>query len=98
MQSKCVNCHVRGGASAHTRLVFVTDAAPDHLAKNLNAIKGLVDWINEDTGGGAKYILSMIRGGLGHGGGVQVAEGTDEYDNMERFLDVLEGTGSEPAE
>ena len=98
VQSKCVNCHVRGGASAHTRLVFVTDAAPDHLAKNLNAIKGLVDWINEDTGDGADYILRMIRGGLGHGGGVQVAEGTNEYDNMERFLGVLEGTGSEPAE
>ena len=98
VQSKCVNCHVQGGVSGNSRLVFVTDADPDHLAKNLAAIKSLVDTVNDATGDGADYILSMIRGGLGHGGGVQVAEGTDEYDNMERFLGVLEGTGSEPAE
>ncbi len=98
VQSKCVNCHVRGGVSGNTRLVFVTDADPDHLAKNLAAIKSLVDTVNDATGDGADYILAMIRGGLGHGGGVQVAEGTDEYNDMERFLGVLEGTGSEPAE
>ena len=98
VQSKCVNCHVVGGVSGNSRLVFVTDADPDHLAKNLTAIKRLFDTINDDTGDGADYILGMIRGGLGHGGGVQVAEGTDEYDDMERFLGVLEGTGSEPAE
>ena len=98
VQSKCVNCHVSGGVSGNSRLVFVTDADPDHLAKNLEAIKGLVDTVNDATGDGADYILAMIRGGLGHGGGVQVAEGTDEYDDMERFLGVLEGTGSEPAE
>ena len=98
VQSKCVNCHVQGGVSGNSRLVFVRDSDPDHLAKNLAAIKGLVDTVNDATGDGADYILTMIRGGLGHGGGVQVAEGTDEYDNMERFLGVLEGTGSEPAE
>ena len=84
--------------SGNSRLVFVTDADPDHLAKNLAAIKGLVDTVNDATGDGAEYILSMIRGGLGHGGGVQVAEGTDEFDNMKRFLGVLEGAGAEPAE
>ena len=98
VQSKCVNCHVSGGVSGNSRLVFVRDSDPDHLAKNLEAIKGLVDTVNDATGDGADYILAMIRGGLGHGGGVQVAEGTDEYNDMERFLGVLEGTGSEPAE
>ena len=38
---------------------------------------------------GASYIVNKIQGALGHGGGIQVAAGTDEYANMERFLALL---------
>ena len=95
VQSKCVNCHVEGGVSGDTRLVFVTDADPDHLAKNLAAIMGLLNTVNDATSDGADYILGKIQG-VSHGGGVQVAAGTDEYADMQRFLGVLEGDGPDP--
>ena len=85
VQSKCINCHVQGGASGNTRLVFVTDANPDHEAINLRVFEDLLDE-EED---GASYMLNKIQGALGHGGGIQVAAGTDEYTNMERFLALL---------
>ena len=39
LESKCVNCHVEGGASGTTRLVFVSTENSDHRARNLDAIK-----------------------------------------------------------
>ena len=94
VQSKCITCHVEGGASGNTRLVFVPESDPDHEAINLKAFRDFLD--EEEDGAG--YILNKIQGALGHGGGIQVAAGTDEYANMERFLrllgeDVASGTG-----
>ncbi len=85
VQSKCISCHVEGGASGNTRLVLVTDENPDHEAINLQIFRDFLD--EEDDG--ASYILNKIQGALGHGGGNQVAAGTDEYTNMERFLSLL---------
>ena len=85
VQSKCVSCHVEGGASGNTRLVFVTDANPDHEAINLQVFKDFLDEVDD----GAGYILNKIQGALGHGGGIQVATGTEDYANMERFLSLL---------
>ena len=92
VQSKCVTCHVEGGASGNTRLVFVTDADDDHMSKNLNAFRSLLESVNDATGDGTDYVLGKIQG-VSHGGGVQVAAGTDEFDNMRRFLELLGGTG-----
>ena len=85
VQSKCITCHVEGGASGNTRLVFVTDANPDHEAINLQVFEDFLDEVQD----GASYILNKIQGALGHGGGIQVAAGTDEYADMERFLALL---------
>ena len=85
VQSKCISCHVEGGASANTRLVFVTDENPDHEAINLRVFE---DFLDEEEDG-ASYILNKIQGALGHGGGIQVAAGTENYANMERFLGLL---------
>ena len=95
VQSKCVNCHVEGGVSGNTRLVFVTDADPDHLSKNLNAFTSLLESVNDATGDGADYVLGKIQG-VSHGGGVQAAAGTDDFAAMEKFLGVLEGGDSGP--
>ena len=85
LQAKCINCHVEGGASSNTRLVFVDDADPDHAATNLQVFRDFLDEVE----GGASYVLNKIQGALGHGGGVQVAAGTEDYANMERFLTLL---------
>ena len=85
VQSKCINCHVEDGASGNTRLVFVDDTDPDHEATNLQVFKDFLDEVED----GAGYILYKIQGALGHGGGIQVAAGTEDYANMERFLTLL---------
>ena len=85
VQSKCITCHVEGGASGNTRLVFVTDDNPDHEAINLQVFQDFLAEVDD----GASYMLNKIQGALGHGGGIQVAAGTDEYANMERFLTLL---------
>ena len=86
VQSQCVNCHVDGGVSGNTRLVFVTDADADHLAKNFSVFETVV----ADVEDGADYILNKVQG-VGHGGSVQLAAGSDGFSHMERFLRLLEG-------
>ena len=85
VQSKCVNCHVEGGQSGHTPLVFVRETDADHLAKNLSVFENYL----AEVEGGADRILNKIQGALAHGGGVQVAAGTEEYAGFERFMELL---------
>ena len=94
VQTKCVNCHVQGGASGNTRLVFVraTDT-PDHEALNLRAFEDLLAKVADE--GGGSYVLNKIQG-VGHGGGVQVSPGTEDFANMQQFLGLL-GEEVEPA-
>ena len=84
VQNQCINCHVQGGASQNTRLVFVGDDDDDHLTKNMGAFQALLDEVEN----GAEYVLNKIQG-VGHGGGVQVRAGTDNFTAMERFLELL---------
>ena len=90
VQAKCVNCHVEGGVSGHTRLVFQPSSTPDHGAKNLAAIRKLLSTVED----GAERILNKIQG-VGHGGGVQVTAGSADFANMERLLALL-GYGDGP--
>ena len=82
VQSKCVNCHVEGGASGNTRLVFAP--GPDHEALNLRVLRRFLAE-SEDS---AEYMLDKITG-VDHGGRVQAAAGTAEYADMEGFLSLL---------
>ena len=91
VQSRCVNCHVEGGPSEHTRLVLVPPAdEDDHEALNLQAFRNLVAALEAQGERGASYILDKIQGLEMHGGGVQVAAGSDEFHDMEHFLELLE--------
>ena len=85
VQSKCILCHVEGGISGHTELVFVPSSNPDHKALNLQAFE---DFLAKRENGG-RYILDKIQGALAHGGGAQVPDGTPEFADMERFLNLL---------
>ena len=87
VQSKCVNCHVAGGLSGNTRLVFVRSSdAVDHTARNLRTFENLLDDLADE--GGGSYVLNKIQG-VAHGGGVQVPLGSADFANMERFLGLL---------
>ncbi|MCY4559713.1 MAG: DUF1588 domain-containing protein [Chloroflexi bacterium] len=86
VQSRCINCHVAGGVSGHTRLVFERAANPDHAALNLAAFERFLSQVD----GGASRILNKIQG-VSHGGGEQVPAASAEFASMERFLDRLGG-------
>ena len=84
VQAKCVNCHVEGGVSGHTRLVLQPSSNPEHGTLNLAVFENFL----ADVEDGGDLILNKIQG-VGHGGGVQVAAGSDDFANMERFLGLL---------
>ena len=89
VHSKCINCHVEGGLSGHTRLVLSPSDMEGHEALNLAVFQNLVSTIED----GADLILNKIQG-VGHGGGVQVPAGSADFANMERFLRLLGGGSS----
>ena len=84
VQGKCIACHIPGGLAALTRLHFVGASAADHVAHNLGVFENFVSEVED----GATLILNKIQG-VAHGGGVQVAAGTAEFADMERFLGML---------
>ena len=86
VQSRCIDCHVEGGRSGHTRLVFEPSSNPDHETLNLETFRRFVIEVED----GADYILNKIQGVPAHGGGVQVPADTPEFEHMERFLRLLE--------
>ena len=84
VQSKCIACHVAGGVSGNTRLVFTRSTLPEHETHNLQMFEDFIAEVND----GANAVLNKIRG-VAHGGGTQVAQGTAEYGHMARFLRLL---------
>ena len=81
VQSRCINCHVEGGASSHTRLVLTPSDTDGHEATNLAVFQNFLETVE----GGADLILNKIQGAESHGGGVQVVSGSTDFANMERF-------------
>ena len=88
VQARCVNCHVEGGVSGHTRLVLSPSTVEGHEALNLAVFESLITMV-EDA---ADLILNKIQG-VGHGGGIQIPAGSADFTNMERFLRLLGGDG-----
>ena len=89
VQAKCVLCHVQGGVSGTTRLVFVPASNVDHEALNLQTFRDFLEEVDD----GANVILNKVQG-VAHGGGVQVAAGTEDFTNLQRFLALLGETVS----
>ena len=84
VQAKCVLCHVSGGVAGATRVQFARASEVNHETRNLEVFEDFIDEVD----GGATLILNKVQG-VGHGGGVQVAAGSDEYGHLERFLALL---------
>ena len=85
VQSKCIACHVEGGVSGNTRLVFAPSTTAGHEALNLAAFEAFLSEVES----GASLVLSKIQG-VSHGGGAQVPAGTADFAEMERFLGKLD--------
>ena len=84
VESTCVNCHVEGGASGTTRLVFVSTSNSNHRPLNLEILRDFVATVED----GAALLLDKIQG-IGHGGGEQVPADSEDFGNVSRFLDLL---------
>ena len=95
VQARCVNCHVVGGVSGTTRLVFVPSSQANHESVNFGVFREFVasdDHDDHDHGDDLDHvalILAKIQGMENHGGGVQVSAGTEDFHNMEHFLSLL---------
>lgn len=81
VQAKCIACHRVGGVGS-PNLIFSSSATANHQAFD--------SYVNTPTNGAnASQVLSKITGKLGHGGGVQIIEGSAEYQTFADYMDLL---------
>ena len=85
--ARCLACHLEGGLSGHTGLVFDHDATAE---QNSNNIDVFVNFLTDIEGGG-DYILTKVRGGNSHGGGSIFSAASTEYNSLSDFLSLLQG-------
>lgn len=91
VQAKCVTCHVAGGTGS-PELRFVTSSNADHEVTNFDQFKS---YITDDHGHDhddnehVTVILDKVRGRAGHGGMEQIPDGSQEFMDLERFLNLL---------
>ena len=87
VQNRCIRCHVAGGLSGHTRLVFVHASEENHEERNIEQFSHLVATADADL------ILRKVRGLDSHGGRTQIAAGSTEFADLQRFLSLLQEEG-----
>lgn len=91
VQGRCVACHVSGGAAEGlARLIFVRSTDENYLTTNQQAFVDFLALEDADT----TLILSKASGGDGHVGGTQTPVGSDNYNSLEIYLNLLTGTAS----
>lgn len=92
VQTRCVACHVAGGISGNTRLVFQRNpsADPGIQAANAAVFETYIDTVSN----GANQILNKVQGALAHGGGVQLTAGSEDFEALSVFLELLGGSVS----
>ena len=92
VQATCVNCHVAGGTGSPA-LRFVPSSNADHEMTNFGQFESYVgeghDGHDHEDNSNVTWILAKIRGMQNHGGGVVVTDGSQEFMDMERFLNLL---------
>ena len=92
VQTKCVKCHVAGGTGSPA-LRFVTSSNADHEMTNFDQFESYVaegqDGQDHNDNDNVTLILDKVRGRAGHGGMEQIADGSQEFMDLERFLNLL---------
>ena len=93
IQSRCINCHVSGGAASQSRLQFVNAQTNGHQGTNFQVWQAFMSLSDVNS----SYVLSKVQGQLGHGGGQQLVQGTDDFIALSQFLELLTGESVEPS-
>ena len=88
VQTKCVLCHTNGGLAQDTNLIL--NAGDNNATHNLDVFSS---FYSSDSSSHAQ-ILSKVRGGSAHGGGVQFTCDDNDFKNLENFLQMLGGPSS----
>ena len=84
IQNQCVTCHVEGGVSGNTRIVFAAGSDAAHRQRNQQTVADFLRLVDA----GAELLLNKVQG-VSHGGGVQVPAGSVEFDRMSTWLGLL---------
>ena len=96
VQGICVACHVVGGMSETTRLVFVHSDHSGHQTINFNVFENFLasddhdGHDHDDSQSHREVILYKVQGMNSHGGGPQIQADSDDFHNLEHFLMLLE--------
>ena len=92
VQAKCVNCHYSGGTGSPA-LQFVRPSNADHEMTNFEQFESYVaeghDGHDHEDNDNVALILDKVRGRAEHGGQQQIADGSQEFMDLERFLNLL---------
>ena len=94
VRARCMECHVEGGRSEHTRLVFVkiNDAENEERA-NLKVFRDFLAEVEN----GAEVMLDRVQG-IYHGGGVQFPANSAEFKDLVEFLNLMSNENEEEQE
>jgi hypothetical protein len=84
---RCVACHVQGGISQMSRLVFRRGTGSSVKSDNLAQFTDFVS----STVAGDQLILSRVSG-IGHGGGTVLRTGSADYNALAEFLALVKSS------
>lgn len=83
VMGKCISCHIQGGISGYTRLVFIRSSSTS-LDHNLAQFSSFL--LNGSAND--RLILGKVSG-MGHGGGQVITPRSEDYQNLVIFLNLL---------
>ena len=84
VQDQCVTCHVEGGASGNTRIVFAAGSSASHRERNQGVVADFLGLVDD----GAELLLNKVQG-VSHGGGIQLPAGSAGFGHMNTWLGLL---------
>ena len=84
VQDQCVTCHVEGGVSGNTRIVFAAGSSAGHRERNRETVADFLNLVED----GAELLLNKVQG-VSHGGGVQLPAGSANFEHMSTWLGLL---------
>lgn len=88
IQNRCIACHVSGGAAdGSANLLFVNSDQPNYQTINQQRI---LEFLTLE-GVTLDYFLNKASGGQGHVGGPQLPVGSEGYENLRSYLELLTG-------
>ena len=82
VQSRCVVCHIGGGAASSSAMLFVGSSAEGYQQSNYNTLLNYI----QSAPNGDSLIVSKPQGTVAHGGGVQLAPGSAGLADWSSFI------------